>query len=658
MKYMKTLQALLILTVLCFSCQKPEPEALPVSPVTVERLVTPRNDMALWISNATDGLTFEWEASEWHGEGNPSYRLVFDVPGGDFSEPFKTFEAESDTITLTQDQLREVFDAVKDGDSQSATVSWSVVALSGENELLAEVSYNLVIDGTPRSSGEDIFLGCEGEENGRKFLYVSEEYYNVSTGILGNALVSAGEGHHDYYEIFAELEAGQPYWLYTGTAGSPEKYIKTSSLLPTENKEEAEASVESTGVYRIRINPLTRQTGMALVKNVTLHRAWDKEDYPMTYTGNGIWSITEHNIDCILSDGKTDDRYRFLMTLSLNGAEVVQALSQNIYDDYRPDDSDGPEYWYLQPTEFNQWKNVWKYPSWLIDENDMDKWYADVNLILNAESDHYTHEFINESESSSTVHFGKGDVLRIGGEGTEEGHKFTYITEGYYDTSTNFNDMLGRIDGDYYEMFTLITADKPFWFYSDENPSETLYFKSNVFEKAESSESAAVHSVAETAIYRIRINLQNNEVSYVKVNEVRLDYPYDETYDAILDYAGKGRWETKDYRPVLKITGWENDPIDVRYKFYMVLEGLDKRQGLGRIDSYDGVPDESTPESYWHLQVTGGKEWDNALFRFPQRMFDVNDNDRYSSDVILYLNNDKGHYTHEFTNIVDHSDTI
>ena len=147
-------------------------------------------------------------------------------------------------------------------------------------------------------------------------------------------------------------------------------------------------------------------------------------------------------------------------------------------------------------------------------------------------------------------------------------------------------------------------------------------------------------------------------MSYVKVNEVKLDYPYDVTSDVVLDYAGKGKWEAKGYLPVLYITGWSWDPVDVRYKFNIALEGLGQRQGLGRIDSYDGVPDESTSESYWHLQWTGGGEWDDALFRFPKCMFDVNDNDRYSADVILYLNDDKGHYTHEFTNIVDHIDTI
>ena len=654
MKHLMTLTVLLIIAGTLFSCQKPEPEVPPIDPVTVESLVTPRDSMTLWISNATSGLTFEWEASEWHGEGKPRYRLVFDVPGGDFSEPRIVFEVDTISVTLTQEQIREVYDTVKEGESQSATVSWSVVAISGEDVLLAGVSHDLIIDGTSRmSSEESIFLGCEGEENGRKFLYVTEDYYNLSTGMLGNSLVSAGEGYYDYYEIYARLEAGKPYFFYTGTKDQKDKLINGAEFKVVDSEESAAATVESDGVYRIRINAADRKVGLALVSKVTLRRTWDNKETELIYTGNGTWSASGFHVSG-RGDGFVDERYRFVMYISeIDGSNAQeQGWSQNTFSDGNPTKEFDKSYWWMMPSNLIQWRNVWKYPTWLYDKNDPERWFADVNLILNADVEHYTHEFVNEFVSE----FVSGDDLFIGGEGAEAGKKFRYIIEGYYNIREHYSDMHKSVEeGDhgYYEIFTSLKAGKPYFFYTGTKDQKEKLFNGAEFKVVDSEESAA-STVESDGVYRIRINPVNGKVGIALVSKVIIRREWD-SKETELVYTGNGIWSAAGYH----VSGKGNDFVDDRYRFVMTISDIDGSnehvQGWAQNTYSDDNPTKEFDKSYWWMMPSDLEQWQN-VWKYPTWLYDRNDPERWSADVNLILNADVDHYTHEFINEAKRSD--
>ena len=109
-------------------------------------------------------------------------------------------------------------------------------------------------------------------------------------------------------------------------------------------------------------------------------------------------------------------------------------------------------------------------------------------------------------------------------------------------------------------------------------------------------------------------------------------------------YEGKGVWVIKDLNIWLQKTDWG---FDERYKFKFIIDG--EAQPYGRMDSNGNRPNASTASSYWYVQPSTPSQWDPA-FKYPDELCDVNDLDRWYADLRLYMNDDKGHYTHEFTN--------
>lgn len=111
-----------------------------------------------------------------------------------------------------------------------------------------------------------------------------------------------------------------------------------------------------------------------------------------------------------------------------------------------------------------------------------------------------------------------------------------------------------------------------------------------------------------------------------------------------MTYEGKGVWVIKDMNVWLQKTDWG---FDERYKFKFIIDG--EAQPYGRMDSNGNRPNASTAASYWYVQPATPSQWDPA-FKYPDELCDVNDLDRWYCDLRLYMNDDKGHYTHEFTN--------
>ena len=240
------------------------------------------------------------------------------------------------------------------------------------------------------------------------------------------------------------------------------------------------------------------------------------------------------------------------------------------------------------------------------------------------------------------VEFNKGDALFIGGEGAEEGQQFTYINAGYYNTSLLTYCDNFAIDMPYYEIHTQLKAGKDYYFYGLDG-EKPLYFSAVNFAPVKDEASSAVQ-VAEDGLYRIRINTITGEIVSKKINRFYFLHLWIK-YQVDFDYLGNGVW-SKNFKMEVDENGkWR----DERYKFVLEFaDGSIQHYGANHNDDSRHQNPDSAPEGYFDIQMTATSEWDGK-FKI------TTDYHRQYATINVYLNNDKGHYTHEFTNIVDNN---
>lgn len=425
MKLFQSFLSVVSVLLTALSCQSGETVSDP-SPVKVIKLVSPRNAQTVNI-HETEILSFEWQATEWKGEGEPSFELVFDKVGGDFSNPvYKVTTGNCSTELLAADLLR-IYDSIYE-QKEEVHVIWAVYACSGKDRILSSTR-SLILNGAggDEGGGDDgnddgtlangvPVMAGPGSEQGQKFSYlINSEYYNVSHDTYLDAV---GPVEGSYYEVFTRLTAGQPYWFESadGEALTKETY-----------------TVTETGVYRIRIEEATGKINVVKVKSVSLFIAYTSSTQEMTYTGNGTWTLKDYNVKWIKANWGIEERYRFVAEID-GQMQGLGACHPGISGG-RPGRDIDPKYYYIMPTVTGQYKGMYKFPDWLVDANVQNRFFTDIHLYLNADHDHYTHEFLNEHELETGdlaytnplfLDFSLPDPDVIRGE---DGYFYSYTTE-------------------------------------------------------------------------------------------------------------------------------------------------------------------------------------------------------------------------------------
>ena len=226
--------------------------------------------------------------------------------------------------------------------------------------------------------------------------------------------------------------------------------------------------------------------------------------------------------------------------------------------------------------------------------------------------------------------------LFIGGEGAEAGQQFTYVNTGYYDTSLSTYGDNFPMDMPYYEIHTQLKADKSYYFYGLDG-EKPLYVSAVDFAPVEDEASAST-TVAEDGLYRIRINTTTGEVVAKKISRMYFLHLWIK-YQVDFDYVGKGVW-SKNFKMEVDENGqWR----DERYKFVVEFaDGSIQHYGANHNDDNRHRNPESAPEGYFDIQMTATSEWDGK-FKITE------DYHRQNATITVYLNNEKGHYTHEFS---------
>lgn len=233
----------------------------------------------------------------------------------------------------------------------------------------------------------------------------------------------------------------------------------------------------------------------------------------------------------------------------------------------------------------------------------------------------------------------EGQPMYIAGEGAaESGQEVRYHDEVKDDKEPGKQ-----------EIYTRLEAGKPIYFTSN-LAGQDRYFSINEDRVTfkEFKEVPAGITVAESGIYRIRLDFQAASASIEKIDKLELFVNWTQRLTE-LSYIGKGVWQAKDYNVQLASTDWG---FDERYKFIFTVDGAQEDWGQNK----DGVSDNRprlAQAGYRNMGPTANGQWNGNPFKFPEELCELADLSKYTTDVTVYmdLTTFPGDFTHEFTNI-------
>lgn len=129
-----------------------------VEPYVVEALFTPEDGGRADLVLLGESLRFSWSAARSNGQKTPSYTLLIDRQGGDFTAPLATFEAGEETeLSLSKEQVQALFDNHAEAGSQTLSLAWSVRSRVEDNTWMASATNTLTVTTLPVAYRNPLF---------------------------------------------------------------------------------------------------------------------------------------------------------------------------------------------------------------------------------------------------------------------------------------------------------------------------------------------------------------------------------------------------------------------------------------------------------------------------------------------------------------------
>lgn len=129
-----------------------------VEPYVVEALFTPEDGGRADLVLLGESLRFSWSAARSNGQKTPSYTLLIDRQGGDFTAPLATFEAGEETeLSLSKEQVQALFDNHAEAGSQTLPLVWSVRSRVEDNTWMASATNTLTVTTLPVAYRNPLF---------------------------------------------------------------------------------------------------------------------------------------------------------------------------------------------------------------------------------------------------------------------------------------------------------------------------------------------------------------------------------------------------------------------------------------------------------------------------------------------------------------------
>lgn len=553
----------------------------------VNALYEPNDEKSVELqASATASLFFEWESAKAEDGGAPLYEVVFDVPGGDFSEPIYKVLSDNNGVrnyaTISHKTLNSI--GAKAGllGGETGDLIWAVMPSRGMNTAPVKVSRKLTIT---RLLGfneipTQVFITGEATEGGA----------DISKAI------ECLSPEADVFQIYTKLKAGKGWKIVSDKKdGGLKFYVNGNSIA----EGDGECIVEEDGIYKITMDFSVASVTMKKIDKVEFYFSPEGRTlFELPYAGNGVFT-GEGTVNFKQESWGRDQRYKFLMTYG-DGSQVMWGAASNI-DNAPGSASPTDSYFFAYETAISQWDDKWK----LNDE--FDGAPISVSLHFDAAQPYHSVEHSGDVPNPDPV-LTTPSTLYISGDATEGG-----------------NIECKKSNDNLFELFTKLEGGKSFNL-SDYNGNEFHV------ENGELKPGKGNVSVEKDAIYKLTFDFAKAEFKAEEVSKVSVMDCWHDHGSAVLDlaYIGGGEWEGSG----IAYDSAKN--TDDRYKFILVIN--DKQVQYGAVGgNREKAPSESEMgEEYFHLQQVNNDQW-NDSFKFEHSQMDK----KLTIRVILH-----GTYTH------------
>lgn len=394
----------LLLVVSSSSCSDDDNDGLQPEIVETGNLVTPSNNAAIAI-DAQNGapVSFSWSPAQSKDGGLIQYKVLFDVVGGDFTNPI--YEAVSNStgtatsLTLSQAYLNVIAESAGIAPLNTGEIIWTVQASS---------SY-LVQGFTERFTMT--LTRPEGLATFPEFMYIygsATEGADIANAVAFKQLTNQMPSDNfdpGMFESITYLTAGEYYIANSNDANTASIFHLNADNEITFGEQPTTFNLEA-GVYRVRMDLTQLTISFEKMENVQLViMANQMYKAQLTYVGNHVFEATNGYFE-FLTPGAPEapswlsweeERYRFSFELDGQPAQLGSYhnadMNASVIDGFtaynvRPD-GDQPESYYntyfLAP-DATQWEGAWKFP------NSFNGNQFTVRIIFDPAAENYYHE--------------------------------------------------------------------------------------------------------------------------------------------------------------------------------------------------------------------------------------------------------------------------
>lgn len=529
-----------------------------------DQLYLPRNNATIMLETGNT-THFEWAVSKASKNGYITYELLFDKVDGDFSQPLYVLTSDNNgyepSAEVASTTLNTVAKLAGADLGETATVKWTVRAWCGLNSEIygSEAGVRTIsisrVDSVDPLPSEVRLTGDITENQSDIVLFSACPVASTKSG----ANQDREEGA---YECFTKLTAGK-----LTVVDDLDRYFKLGSR----NKMEviADDAADKTGyenategIYWIYLNFNTMTYKIKEIQKVEVwtHPWFGSEALePMTYDGNGAWSVVDYAWKVWNDSGQFDSRYHFICTY----ADGSQERWSHIEDDCRSCDN---------PESKKYFWNVYRFTSTISDVDDWGhSWKTRENIKEGMNKKVTFHVYMNNTQDTKENYFihersfsdGGAEeesiptAVNISGAATENQATLALCNASVIHAEKgNFVD--SREEGAF-EIYTKLTAGT--LSISDNNGKYYSLADNGNIQKASGASGASATTIKAEGIYRLYMNFNAMRYSMQKIDKVEY-WRINGGDKAELTYDGNGVWSLTDYAWTVR-EGNE----DSRYKF-------------------------------------------------------------------------------------------